>query len=199
LYDYYGFDEFMNSNPRSNNREFKNDKESFIKTAKILFNRKDVTLRQQEKIFAHSRLGLKSFQREDYVFPVLFFYLNFINSLDNDYYSGIKAQKYTIDELQEKFIKSFNYSYDSDDHRYLIFLEVFLVFYYNNYKSKKNIINLLFNDADNKLLITSKTDNSEGSAEFLLLLRRIADNYNINEFGIDYLFTRIDLLENLKD
>ena len=203
LYGYYRFKDFLDSEFRMKTHELSYDSTAFIKTAKILIKNRNVILRQQEKIFAHSRLGLKLFEKNNYVFPSLFFYLNYIKILDNDLYIKIKGKELSIEKLQERFIESINYKYIEEDNRHLIILEVHLVYYYNNYISKNSIKKQLYgrelDDSNNKLLITSKTDNINGHGEFLKILEVISNNYNANDAGIDFLLSKIDLLENIKE
>jgi len=103
LYEYYAFNDFFSSDERKKYTSFSEDKYFFIKIAEILFNKSNATLRQQEKIFAHSRLILKSFNVNDFTFSHLLFFLIYIKNLNNKLYRDIENQTLTLQELSDAF------------------------------------------------------------------------------------------------
>src|SRR5690606_22737419 len=90
LYEYFKYDEFFLSQERIKHYELKSDKSNFLETCKLLFTNANVPLRQQEKIFAHSRIALRSFSVNSYVIPHLFLYLNFVKIRHNDFYELLR-------------------------------------------------------------------------------------------------------------
>ncbi len=202
LYNYFGFGEFF-ENENRRRTELSYDGTSFIKTAKNLFKSATISLRQQEKIFAHSRLVLRSFQEKSFVFPSLYLLLIYIKILDNTLYNKIKNKELTISELQKEFINLIKINNFNDIEFEIIVLEAYLVHYYNNYNSTHYNRNKLFEKDDstgeNKLLISSLTDKTSGHREFLGLLEHMqSGRRNGGDLDIGYLLKKIDLTEAIK-
>jgi hypothetical protein len=202
LYNYFGFGEFFDNENRRRT-ELSHDGTSFIKTAKNLFKSATISLRQQEKIFAHSRLVLRSFQEKSFVFPSLYLLLIYIKILDNTLYNKIKNKELTISELQKKFINLIKINNFDDIEFEIIVLEAYLVHYYNNYNSTHYNRNKLFEKDDstgeNKLLISSLTDKTSGHREFLGFLEHMqSGRRNGGDLDIGYLLKKIDLTEAIK-
>lgn len=78
LYEYYSFKDFFSSQERIQFRELQRDAEYFRQMAEFLLHKSNATLRQQEKIFALTRLVLCSFKINEYTFPHLLFVLIYI-------------------------------------------------------------------------------------------------------------------------
>lgn len=202
LYNYFGFGEFFDNENRRRT-ELSYDGTSFIKTAKNLFKSATISLRQQEKIFAHSRLVLRSFQEKSFVFPSLYLLLIYIKILDNTLYNKIKNKELTISELQKEFINLIKTNNFDDIEFEIIVLEAYLVHYYNNYNSTHYNRNKLFEKDDstggNKLLISSLTDKTSGHREFLGLLEHMqSGRRNGGDLDIGYLLKKIELTEAVK-
>ena len=159
-------------------------------------------MRQQEKIFAHARLVLRSFSENSYVFPSVFLLLIYIKVIDNALYDKIRLKELTIKELQEEFFNIIKFKNTDEDGREFIFLEAYLVHYYNNYNSTYYNKNKLYDKEDingkNKLLITSLTDKTPGHTEFLGILENMSRRYNCGDLGIGYFLKKIDLTEAIK-
>lgn len=201
LYNYFGFDEFFRSDFRGNHQELKYDSTEFIKISKILFKNSTVSLRQQEKIFAHARLVLRSFPENNYVIPSLFLLLIYIKILDKTFYEKIRLKELSIQELQEEFINIVKFNrIEVNDEREVVYLEAYLVHYYNNYKCSYYDRNKLYDKEDingeNKLLISSLTDKTFGHKEFLGVLKNMSSRRGGGDLDIGYLLKKIDLTEN---
>ncbi|MDM1071301.1 hypothetical protein HX001_02215 [Empedobacter brevis] len=199
LYDYYAFDEFFRSNERKEYPSFRDDEYLFIKIAETLFNKSNATLRQQEKIFAHSRLILKSFNANNYIFPHLLFVLIYIKNLDNKLYKNIENQSLNSQELSDAFsdlmpvlINNYNVN--------LVYLQALLLVFYNNSFSHDIREKLLINN-ENGIRSTSITSKLENEKEFSNLLKSIEAVYNNHVYSntsLDYLIKKINLTETLK-
>jgi hypothetical protein len=203
LYNYFGFDEFFISENRRKYSGLNHEKGDFVKISQALFKNTTVSLRQQEKIFAHSRLVLRSFPENCYVFPNVFFLLIYIKILDNTLYNKIKDKELEISQLQQEFITIIKFNrIDENDEREIIFLEAYLVHYYNNYKSTYYNRNKLYEKDEptgkNKLLIGSLTDKKPEYTEFLQILENISRRHNGGDLDIGYLLKKIDLTEAVK-
>lgn len=202
LYNYFGFDEFFKSENRRRS-QLGNDGEYFLRVAKILFKDTNISLRQQEKIFAHARLVLRSFPAENYVIPSVFLLLIFNKILNNTLYEKIRLKELSIKELQEEFINIVKFNrINENDEREIMYLEAYLVHYYNNYISTYYNRNKLYDKEDlnskNKLLINSLTDKSTEHREFLGILENMSSRFNSGDLDIGYLLKKIDLTEAIK-
>jgi len=101
LYDKFNFKDFIESSDRNGLSLFKYDSTEFVKFATLLFNSKNLTIRQQEKIFSHAKIALITFKFNSYLFPSIFLLLIYIREFEPKYYIDIKNQKYSIQELVE--------------------------------------------------------------------------------------------------
>jgi hypothetical protein len=202
LYNYFGFDEFFKSDFRKKHSELNYDNTEFIKISKILFKNSTISLRQQEKIFAHARLVLRSFLENSYVIPSLFLLLIYIKIINNALYEKIRLKELSIKELQEEFFNIIKFNNTEEEEREIMFLEAYLVHYYNNYKSTYYNRNKLYDREDltakNKLLITSVTDKSPEQREFLGILENMSGRRNGGDLNVGYLLNKIDLTEAIK-
>jgi hypothetical protein len=202
LYNYFGFDEFFKSDFRRNHHELNRDSTEFITVSKILFKNTTISLRQQEKIFAHARLVLRSFPEGNYVIPSLFLLLVYIKVIDNVFYNKIRLKELSIKELQDEFFRITQFKDIDEDGREFIFLEAYLVHYYNNYNSTHYNKNKLYYKDDsnerNKLSITSLTDKTPGHTQFLGILENMSSRRNGGDLDIGYLLKKIDLTEAIK-
>jgi hypothetical protein len=201
LYDYFKFDEFFQSAERSKYRELQSDKSNFLETCKLIFTNARIPLRQQEKIFAHSRLALRSFDWNSYVVPHVFLFLTFIKVTENEFYEKMKAKSLTIQELQERFLGLVKIKINEDTERQLIWLEVYLVNAYNNYYQERYHRKPLYErdkeTGENKLLITSIV--KKGAEQvFLNILESINRGRGEGSLDLSHFTNRIDLLEGIK-
>lgn len=200
LYDYFKYDEFFQTPERIKNYALKEDKSNFLETCSLLFSNAKIPLRQQEKIFAHSRLALRSFSQNNYVLPELFFYLNFIKNRHNDFYELLKNKILSIKEVQEKFILTIKSTITEETERQIMWLEVYLINAYNNYYQdryhSKKLFELDKETGKNKSLHSSIVKkNSE--QEVMDILTSINKGRGEGNIDLSHLINRIELLENL--
>jgi len=202
LYNYFELNEFFNSNFRLKHRELSYDGKEFLKIAKMLFKNANISLRQQEKIFAHSRLVLRSFPENNFVFPILFLFLIYIKTLDNSFYNKIKFKQLNLKDLQNEFIKSIHFIGHFDWDILIIDLEAYLIHYYNNYVATRSARDILFEKdittKNSKLLFNSLTDKSPNSVRFLQMLEHLSEGYSSGgDLNIEYLLKKIDMTESI--
>jgi len=95
LYKYYGFNEFFSSAERNKFGELRDEAQLLLKIADILFTKSNATLRQQERVFALTRLILCSFNINQYTFSYLLFVLVYLKVMQNDIFQkiGLNSQK----------------------------------------------------------------------------------------------------------
>lgn len=99
LYDAYGFDEFFNSALRCKNFPQGQEQADFLRMACLLFEAKRFNLRQMEKMCAHIRLSLMTFDDDMYVLPELVLMLMYFRFTDYAFYERIVSQSLTAQEL----------------------------------------------------------------------------------------------------
>jgi hypothetical protein len=201
LYDYFQFDEFFQSAERSKYHELQSDKSNFLETCKLIFTNSKIPLRQQEKIFAHSRLALRSFNWNTYVVPHVFIFLTFIKVTDNDFYEKMKAKSLTIQELQKRFLDLIKININEDTESQLMWLEVYLVNAYNNYYQERSHRKPLYErdkeTGKNKLLITSIVKKG-AEQDFMHILESINRGRGEGNLDLSHFTNHIDLLEGIK-
>lgn len=201
LFEYYEFKDFFNSAERLKYRELQNDSEYFLRIAKLLFAKKNIPLRQQEKIFGLARVALRSFNPNSYVVPHIFLFLAYIKITDSEFYQKIKNKKLTLREVQEKYLKIVIENKNEETEHELMWLEAYLVNFYHNFiESKYNRKRLYEYDGEtssDKLLIDSII-NKEGNSTFLSILVDMHRIRREGDLNLGYFLNRLELLENLK-
>lgn len=141
LYDYFDFKNFFNNQNRLDSFRNKSEKEEFIRFAAMLSNASKLTLRQLEKLFAHSRIALKSFEYREYVTPPLFFFLVYIRNHKTPIYSKIISKQFDIQELATFLETIINVTSNNSTNNFLIIeLLVFYMTYYNEYERIEKIV-----------------------------------------------------------
>jgi hypothetical protein len=201
LYEYFGFDEFFTDQQRLQHRELQYDKSNFIDFATKLFIYEKLTLRIQEKIFAHARLALTQFPANNFVVPSLFILLIYIKFRYNSLYNNLKSERYSLQELidQVESILPKNISED-DSHMYLYTLSMLLRSYNNSreYPNKEKLTILDESTSKQRLTFTSKFDKSENNEKLLSFFDSSRGYYsNMDDMPIKHLIKKIDITETI--
>jgi hypothetical protein len=200
LYDYFLFDEFFQDPTRKNNPEWHMDKESFIDFSAMLFEAKRLSLREQEKIFAHARLSLKSFQYNNYVFPSVYVFLVYLKCYYADIYLKIKNRELGLQQFINEVENILPDAILKRNPRYLGHISAMLLFlYYHFYRDIDYDCKLIeVNEKDNskQILVNSKYDPNNKNS----LLANYIDSFSrvIYSLKISFLTDKIDLMENFK-
>lgn len=200
LYAYYGFDEFFSLLERSRNSEFRDDKQVLLNIAEFLFKKSSATLRQQERVFALTRLILCSFTINQYVFPNLLFVLVYIKANDNDFFKKIENKELTVQELSDSFYDFINYNKNEPNDLSLLYIEALLLWFYNNDIDYKIKMSLLTNDESNNLItpIKSKLENNTTESSLIRCFEHIAKKWTIDTLELSYLIAKINLTETIR-
>lgn len=205
LYDIYDFGGFF-ENPKRlshrNNYLFRNEISNFIDTSIFLFNKSKLTLRQQEKVFSTTRLVLKSFPSNYFVYPQLFVFLAYTKVIEPVFFSKIKNKEISIGELQQMYVKQINHSESSlNDDRIIVYFESVIVYYYNEYKNNQSDYLFKYDSITQKseLLIDSLTDKSDNQDDFLNNLVYLERNDNNGGNFFINLMDKIDLLNRFEE
>jgi len=201
LYEYYGFDEFFSGEERLKYPELQQDNSTFIKFAASLFNYERLTLRVQEKIFAHARLALTQFTVNNYVVPSLFILLIYIKFKHNTIYNNLKNDTYSLQELINQVESILPDDVIDDDSLMYLYTLSMLIRSYNNSRDYSNKENLTAHEENNsklRLTFTSKFDKSENNEKLLGFLDSSRGYYsNIHDLGIKHLIKKIDITEKI--
>lgn len=201
LYEYFRFDEFFKEKERLTYPELQNDKDYFIGFATSLFKNEKLTLRIQEKIFAHARLVLTQFSANTYVIPSLFILLIYIKFKYNSFYNSLKNERYSIQELVDQVESILPKNVSNDElHIYLYTLSMLLRSYNNSreYQNKEKLIILDESTSQQVLTFTSKFDTSEHNEKLLSFLDSDRRGFsNSLDLGIKHLIKKIDITETI--
>lgn len=196
LFGYYSFDKFFVSTERRNNGKFQNDVESLLKMAEFLFDKSYVTLRQQEKIFGHTRLTLGLFPPNENVFPPLLFFLIYIKIMKNEMYLKIENYVFSLQELSDGFANLIPSNFNNRLGVNIIFVQALLLHFYNNlqeYPDKEELFKI-DNEGNTKSLVTSKLEDERTSLDecFNEITRQ---GYYHRGVSLKYLLDKINLME----
>ncbi|MGV3599990.1 MAG: KAP family P-loop NTPase fold protein [Dyadobacter fermentans] len=195
LFQYFSFDEFFRSEQRMQYGSAREDRESLLSLAVVLFDREKLTLRQQEKIFAHARLSLKSFSYGTDLFPSLFVFLIFLKAVNRKLYQSIKNKNRSVQDLSDDFSRIFkSESADEDLKRSSLRLQARLVKMYNIYLNYPYNEPLVKKDTEGKiefLKVQSELDDSPNNENFANMII----SFDRNNISIEHLLKRIDLTD----
>ncbi|WP_233862775.1 KAP family P-loop NTPase fold protein [Tenacibaculum piscium] len=202
MYEYFKFGDFFQSPERKKFGELLHDETYFLETCKMLFTNAKIPLRQQEKIFSHSRLALRSFNLNSYVVPHLYLFLTFIKIVHNDFYESLKSKSLSIRQLQEKFISIIKIKINDENLNELMWIEMYLINAYNNYlHDRYHRESLLVKDTSlngvNNLTINSIVS-EDSQREFVNIYESIHRGRREGSLDLSHFTKRIDLLENMK-
>ncbi|WP_346854879.1 P-loop NTPase fold protein [uncultured Draconibacterium sp.] len=200
LYQYFQFDEFFSFKERLNYDRLRKDKSEFIEFASLLFNYNRITLRVQEKIFAHSRLALLQFSSNHFVIPSLFILLVYLKLTKVNIYKGIKDHKYSFQELLDEVESVLPQNIDEDNISMFLYAISRLLKSYNKAKERyeqKPIIEKNKESSELRLLIKSKLDKSENNKELASFCDESRYYNEMDNMSINHLITKIDLTEKI--
>lgn len=200
LYSYFKFDEFLEKESRTTHYELISDKKAFLQVSDILFSNGSITLRQQEKIFSHSRLSLRAFTDNMYLIPEVFLFLIYLKVIHEDFYGELKLKQITIKDFQERFLLIVKGKINNNTETLLIWMEAYLILYYSNFQNphygKNKIYEYDPTSRTNKLHVKSII-NSKNDESFLNIFDNIDRSRSSSSLDLSHFFKRIDLTESL--
>lgn len=201
LYQEYGFDEFFNSKDRENPFSSGYDEKFFKDMAIQLCEESQSNLRQIDRIFAYSRLGLMQVRPSDDLMPQIYFLLCFWKIVNDDFYNSIKNKEFTVQELLTKLEENLPRALCLDGYPYFG-IHAIASFLYCYDKTK-------INDASHTIDLDPITDEN-GSVDYRLKTRYInieSLNQKLNSIsrssnpyhsGLRSIFERVDLLNSFQ-
>jgi len=197
LFDYYAFNDFFASQERIQYNELRGDADLLLKMSEMVFNKMNTTLRQQEKIFGQTRLVLLSFNHNNYIFPHLLFLLVYLKNIKNDLYTKIERNTLTLQELSDSFTELMPNELKSMYSLNLLYLEALLLQFYNNNRDYEDKIDLLIKDNDGVLTtpIKSRLETENSRSTLVGGLEHIKNQWNYQDIKLNYLLSRVNLIE----
>jgi len=201
LYDYFGFDDFINSDNRRQYRELQSDKQNFLAICKLLFTNASIPLRQQEKVFVLARLSLRTFSENNYLIPFVYIFLIFTKVIHGNIYESIRNKQLSLTQLQEKILQIVKSNINEETEKKLMWLEAYMLNYYNNYinprHNKQKFYEYDKETSKNKLLVKSVISSKDDN-DFLTILESFNRSRDESDLEIGYFLNKIDLLDELK-
>ncbi|MBK9257794.1 MAG: hypothetical protein IPM42_20255 [Saprospiraceae bacterium] len=195
LYEYYNFSDFFTSSKRKNIPEVRSDGDDLLKFAKSLFKKSNVTLRQQERVFALARLIICSFESNQYTFSHLLFFLVYLKTIQNDQFQKIEKKEFELQELSDLFYNCV-YSVNLNESDFnLLYTEALLLWFYNNEKEFQDKVTLMERTDDNKLVspIKSKLENGQLRTTLVNMFDFITRK-NYSNMQLNYLIKKITII-----
>ena len=194
LYEYYSFKTFFSSEGHG--------KEAFLSMAELLFEKCNTPLRQQEQIFALSRVAINSFKDKSINdLSCLFFILIYLKVTKNDLFKKIEQNELTLQKLSDSFgelilnrmsVESEGIPItDQTNGICLVYVEAQLLIFYDNTRHpyKRTLCS-----SNTSAPIKSKLEN-----EIFKLsdqLKKVKDKYP--DFHLRVLMDKINLLEQIQ-
>ncbi len=198
LYDYFDYDTFFKSAERNRYSGFEYDKDKFVLTGKMFLG--NLTLRQQEKILAHTRITFRTLNYDNYLIPTIFIFLVYIKMIHERFYSALSNKKLSIIEIQEEFFQIVHPFIDDDNKSLCVEIEAYLLKFYENFKSEhksrghSEIIGWDSTENKDVLKIDSKIDNN-------LFLKRLTNgklSQDYSDMKLSYFLSKLNLTDNIK-
>lgn len=199
LFGYYQLNDFFSSDERRKFPELRDDGQLLLKIANVLFAKTNATLRQQERVFALTRLILCSFKSNQYTFSHLLFILVYLKTMRNDVFQKIERNEFSLQELSDLFFDTI-YSEKKDPNGInLLYVESLLLWFYNNDRDYQDKEKLLDKDESNNLTtpIKSKLENENARTNLAQCFGHITQQWNYDTIGLNYLIKKINLTESV--
>lgn len=199
LFTFYQFNDFFSSDERRRYTAADDDGPLLIKTATYLFTKEGSTLRQQERVFALTRLVLCSVKSNQFIFPELLFILVYFKILQNELFKKIEGNKLTVQALSELFFESTYSGKNFISEINLLYIEALLLWFYNNKQSRQDKIELIIKDEHGNLNtpIKSKIENKDTRINLAQCFEHITKNWSYESVNLDYLLNKINLTESI--
>lgn len=207
LIEAYDFNSFFNHNQRRNHHDLYVEGEMFEAIATDIIVASNINLRMTNKIFAYTRLALSGYALDQYVDSDLFFLLCYFKVTNKKLYDMIKEGLFSLQELLDKVEESLPSAIFKSDNRYLsdhhiAYALADLIFKYNysgvrgmprdeSFKGKSI-------DSNSKELIFPITPKHIPSEKLYEALAYEEQRGRYNMYGLNSIFTKIDLINRMR-
>lgn len=196
LYKYYQLQDFFLSKERKLTGIHNYEDTDLLRTANLLFTKSNTTLRQQERIFAHTRLVLSSLKDRDFSFSNLLFILVYLKLMNNEIYKKIERNEYSLQQLSDTFYDILYFNKIPPFGLNFLYLESLLLWFYNNDRDEKLKINLYTQDDKNNYISDLKS-NFETNGSTLGTYFKDLDSSMYCDYNLRYLLNKINLTESV--
>jgi hypothetical protein len=195
LFKYYSLGDFIHSEQRKQYTEFNHDKSNILQMSEIIFDVTNATLRQQEKIFALTRLVLSSFQSNQYIFAPLLFILVFIKVMKPEIYNKLDSGSISFQQLSDEFCQILPINADKNYNFNFLYLLAHLLQFYSNTKEMETRLKLVETDESGNKSCQIKTafEREQHSPVLAGYILDLASQHRIRDVKIDYLLSKINL------
>ena len=205
LYEYYEFRAFFGTKERNEYFSRDDESESFLKISQALFKHKKLTLRQIEKIFGNTRLSLKMFAYNNYVYPDLLFLLTYFRLCESSLYEKICNREYNAQELINqieliipKYLLKKHETYGNHSSRFILFTIARLLECYNcdeNGITHEKLMTDKVQNEDRTLTFTVQTIDQKTLIDALDWM----ETRQSGNFSLSHILNKINLLENFRN
>lgn len=196
LYEYYNFDSFLASKERLQHYGLQYDDDNFKSISRIFLD--NLTLRQQEKILSHSRIVLRTFNYNSYLVPYFFVFLIFVKVIHKKYYDQLLTKGGTINEIHDKFFDIIKPYMNSENQRFFLLIEGYLLIYYQNYINTYRRQFVFYErdpqSSEYKLTINSKINNDD----LLNFFTKTNGMTSMFDLSLEFFIKKIELIEDIK-
>lgn len=201
LYDYFDFKSFFEVREGSNS-DVSGGSKKFREFAIDLFELKKLTLRQQEKFLAQTRVILKTFTKTDYIFPSVLIYLIYIKNFWPSTYKGIRDMSLSLNDfmLQTSEVIAGDSLGEWRAQDYIYAQAQMLTMYNNRLKHDSQHKTTLYTKHNNGNFTSpfkSSLESSNGPY-FIQCLHNIGENRSSGKISINFLLDRIDIMEPIE-
>lgn len=200
FFEYFDFEPFFNSHIRLKSQETKNDKKEFILFSTLLLSKRNLSVRQVEKIFSLARVSLISFKENGYVLPDVFLFLIYLKNHKKEFYSRIKRKELSIQQLNDEIESLFVFDTSDENYDYMLMvLARILILYTNllNFRRYEGKIKLL-NDENDKLEFNSKWNEIFENRLLISITHFKRSSSSAPNLSIDFILKKIDLLDKIE-
>ncbi|MDP1815251.1 MAG: P-loop NTPase fold protein [Leadbetterella sp.] len=178
--------------------ELQYDNQSFVTFSNIFFEEKDLNLRLIQRIMTQVRVVMYAFDSNQYMIPSVLLLLIYLKSELEIDYQMIKNKNFTLDEILalNKKLSAVRFNLNNGELPNIINLnEYYLYALYANYIGERLDYNGI-KEPKEQFVAKYKTHSFDSGRlyELLTMSRREARE---KEISLDYLFTKIELSQNL--
>lgn len=201
IFSYFDYEQYFQG-ARKDVAVFMTDYEDLIEFSVALFNAKNTSLRQQEKILAHARVAMDAFKPEDYVFPSLIIMLVYLRTLDQEFYKQLIRKAFVVNDILNLLEHKFHLrSLTIQQKEVLLAMESLLIVLYNNYneidkRPVKQIINEINSPRRKFNSVVTSDLIKENESKFYTHLLADANNPAYGNISLKYLLDKIDLIQS---
>jgi len=202
LFEYFGFDEYFNHPERKQYPSLAHDRRDFISFSKLLFANNGLTLRQQEKLFSHARVVIRTLPRGHYLFPPVFILLIYLKDFNPELYRKLSARSVPVQSILDELVAMVPKNTTEENQYTYIIMEATLMLLYHNYYKEINYNSKIYeqdSQYNTKLLIKPHTDTGPDYRKFIAIVDDLKRGRSGGDVSLNIFLKKIDLLDQLQE